>query len=179
MRFLLVAGLFVLFALSASAQDRRAVVFDVDGTLTPSVYAMSVVRTDAAAAAQVYADAGVEIIYLTARIPLFQSGVSDWLSENGFPPGRLHLTQTQADRDDHGAFKARVLDSYAAKGVVFVAAFGDSSTDFEAYAQAQIPQDRVFALKRRGTLSCKDGRWRGCYRGWTELLPVIGAGLAE
>ena len=67
-----------VLALPAVAQDaRQAVVFDIDGTLTPNVYAIAIARPNAAEAATLYADAGIEIIYLTARVRLFQDGVDE------------------------------------------------------------------------------------------------------
>ena len=159
--------------------QKRAVIFDVDGTLTPNVYTINLARDDAPAAVQAYADAGVQIIYLTARVPLFQERVADWLLKNGFPPGQLHLTETEADREDHGGFKSRVLETYRADGWSFVAAFGDSSSDFAAYGAAGIPQGRVFALQRLGAWDCKSGAWQGCYKDWVELFPAIQTTLAD
>lgn len=172
----------VVFSLAAPVVadgQKQAVVFDIDGTLTPTVYAMNTPRDGAADAVNAYANAGFQIIYLSARIPLFQPTLGDWLVENGFPVGTLHLTKTAADQDDHGAFKARVLADYASKGWMFVAAFGDSSSDFDAYAQAGIPTAHVFALRRFGAWDCKRGLWQGCFGGWDELIPLIQANIAE
>nr|SPS05628.1 conserved exported protein of unknown function [Candidatus Nitrotoga fabula] len=52
----------------------QAIVFDIDGTLTPYPAAISIARQDAARAVHLYADKGYKIIYLSARIPLFQPG---------------------------------------------------------------------------------------------------------
>lgn len=167
-RFLL--GLIcALSGLSGSAKAQDAVVFDIDGTLTPNVYLIDIARSDAVDAVNAYADAGVQVVYLTARIPFFQDGLSDWLVDNGFPPGELHLTKTETDEDDHATYKARVLASYVAKGWTFIAAFGDSTSDFRAYAAAGIPQERVFALRRLLALTCQDGAWQGCYDDWSAL----------
>lgn len=172
---LLLAGL----PLMAAADGRRAVVFDIDGTLTPNVYAISFARSGAAEAVRAYADAGVAVIYLTARIPMFQDGVADWLVENGFPAGQLHLTETAADEDDHAAFKRRVLEGYRAQGWAFVAAFGDSSSDFKAYADVGIAKADVFALRRVGAWDCKSGPWQACYEDWPDLMPAIADTLAD
>jgi hypothetical protein len=170
----------VLLSFPAFAQDaRQAVVFDIDGTLTPNVYAVTIARTGAAQAATLYADAGIDIIYLTARIRPFQGGVADWPSDHGFPAGDLYLTETKADRDDHAAFKQRVLTNYVNQGGTIIAAFGDSSSDFAAYADVGIPRENVFALQRFGRSNCKEGVWQGCYENWTDLLPVITANLTK
>jgi len=151
----------------------ECVVFDIDGTLTPKVRAIHTARDDAATAVQTFADAGYQIIYLSARARLFQGGIPDWLEDNGFPPGRLRLTRSREERRDHAAFKASALDAYRTEGCHFVAAYGDSSSDFEAYAIAGIGPQRVFALKRKGEDSCQAGAWAGCYESWDEQMGII------
>lgn len=156
-------------------EDNRVncVVFDIDGTLTPKVVAINTARDGAAAAVQTFADAGHQVIYLSARIRLFQAGVPDWLEKNGFPSGELHLTESREQRKDHAGFKASVLDAYVADGCRFVAAYGDSTSDFEAYASAGISPQRIFALKREGEESCQAGAWAGCYETWEEQMGII------
>ena len=149
------------------------VVFDIDGTLTPKVSAIKTARDGAATAVQTFADAGYLVIYLSARIRLLQGGVPDWLEENGFPSGRLRLTESREERKDHAGFKATVLKGFQADGCRFVAAYGDSSSDFEAYASAGISPQRIFALKREGEESCQSGAWAGCYETWDEQMGII------
>jgi len=153
--------------------QNRAVVFDIDGTLTSGVHAIRTARYGAAEAVQAFADAGCWIIYLSARTPLFQWHIIGWLELNGFPNGSIHVTETRADREDHKAFKQRVLEAYAANGWTFVAAYGDSSTDFEAYADVGIPADRVFALRREDESECQPGPSAGCYATWPEQMDII------
>ncbi len=163
----------------AAEGERKAVVFDIDGTLTPSVLAISTPRSGAADAVKAFFDAGFEIIYVSARVRLLQSGLNAWLVENGFPAGNLHMTETRGDRADHGAFKKRVLRAYADNGWTFAAAFGDSTSDFNAYVHGGVPEDRIFALRRRGSNRCQKGTWEGCYGGWEDLRNVIAKILAE
>ena len=151
----------------------ECVVFDIDGTLTPKVSAIRTARKGAATAVHTFADAGYLIIYLSARVRLLQGGIPDWLEENGFPRGRLHLTESRNERKDHAAFKASVLDAYRADGWRCVAAYGDSSSDFEAYASAGISPQRIYALKREGAESCQAGGWSGCYETWEEQMGII------
>ncbi|MGB3316780.1 MAG: hypothetical protein WBB85_20485, partial [Albidovulum sp.] len=148
----------------------ECVVFDIDGTLTPEVLSIKTAREGAATAVRAFADSGYLIVYLSARIPLLQGGIRDWLEENGFPPGRLHVTESRYDREDHAAFKKRVLEAYTAGGCGFVAAYGDSSSDFEAYASVGISPQRIFALKREGKKTCQTGAWAGCYATWGEQM---------
>jgi|GEM_PF-1201851 len=157
----------------AASGGANAVVFDIDGTLTPDVHAVFSVREDAAAAVDTFSRSGIKIIYLTARIPLMQSVIPGWLARHGFPEGSIHVITTREDRKDHAAYKQRVLEEYRNKGWTLVAAYGDSSTDFKAYEAAGVPRERVFALLRRGETECQPGSWRDCYAGWTEQLQII------
>jgi hypothetical protein len=154
---------------------RQAVVFDIDGTLTPTPRALRSARPDAATAARRFADQGVQVVYLSARLRLLQSGIPDWLRAHGFPDGPVHVPQDGADSGDPAAFKTRILGAYRDKGWRFVAAYGDSSTDFQAYAAAGIPRARVFALKRVGSDACQPGAWQACLPSWTPHLLALPA----
>ena len=103
-----------------------AVVFDIDGTLTPKVHPMNTARE--------------------------------------------HAAQTAEDRKQPAAFKTALLNECIDRGWTIEYAYGDSSTDFEAYAAVGIPQERVFALQREGDTSCQPGEWSVCLGGWTEQL---------
>ena len=181
MRFLISLPALLLLLIAGCAQvppspvpaptssQSRAVVFDVDGTLTPDVLAITEVRANAAKAVGMYAEQGYKIVYLSVRIQGFQAELPAWLKENGFPDGSIHVSQ--ASKPDE--FKAGILNEYKAKGWILVGAYGDSETDFAAYAKADIPKNRVFALKRRGWLDCTEGVYRECLAGWTEHLTFI------
>lgn len=167
----------LVWAVAAAAQDipvaragaDRIVVFDIDGTLTPSVWAYRRARPDAAAAVQAYAKAGVMVVYLSARRRLFQHEMPEWLAEHGFPEGPLYLTETPDDRADTVAFKTRILTALTDQGWRIVAGYGDSSSDFAAYAAAGIPADHVFALRRRANDACQSGVFQGCYGDWAAI----------
>ena len=57
------------------------------------------------------------------------------MKKNGFPEGSIQVTQTSDDQKDHAKFKQRILNEFQAKGWIIFAAYGDSSTDFEAYSE--------------------------------------------
>src|SRR5882724_1033300 len=135
---------------SISPSQNQAVITDIDGTLTPRNLDVFEPRPDAARALRALADKGYKIVYLTTRIPLYQSGLSDWLRQNGFPVGVLHVAQTAQERASPAEYKAAVLAGYLRAGWRLEYAYGDSSTDFIAYAKAGMPKQRVFALKRKG-----------------------------
>jgi hypothetical protein len=150
-----------------------AVITDIDGTLTPRDIDVSEPRPSAAMALNALSKKGYKIVYLTTRIPLFQPGLKDWLQQNGFPAGSLHVAQTAGERNSPDKFKAQILAAYTAAGWRLAYAYGDSSTDFAAYAEAQISKDNVFALRRRGEAKCQDGAYKTCLAGWEEHLPTI------
>jgi phosphoserine phosphatase len=151
----------------------RVAVFDIDGTLTPDVWAINVARPDAARTVAAYAAAGVSVIYLSARHPLLQAGVRDWLARNGFPSGQLYMPRTVAENAQPAAFKIRILSALAAPDWTIVAAYGDSTSDFEAYAAVGIPGNRVFGLNRKGRSGCEPGiEASRCFESWAALLPL-------
>lgn len=151
----------------------RAVVFDIDGTLTPRVHTVNQARADAAEAINLFADKGYQIVYLSARARGLSAGIPAWLSNNGFPEGSTHVAQTVRDRIRPAAFKQAVLQECIDQGWRIEYAYGDSSTDFEAYAAVGIPRDRVYALRREGERSCQPGAWNTCLGGWTEHLGFV------
>ena len=170
---LLISGKSVLAAeTKQTVPPSRAVVFDIDGTLTPTPFRFWSVRTDAANTAHYFANQGMAIFYITARVSWLQWPLGDWLEDNHFPSGQLYLTETEADEDNHGEFKTRILQQLKTEGWQLEWAFGDSSSDFAAYHAAGIPQDRVYALKREGAEQCEPGVWQLCLYGWADFPRV-------
>lgn len=157
----------------AAADAPGIVVFDVDGTLTPTVARMFSVRADAAAVVRIYAGRGHRIVYLTARAPALQGTLRAFLSHHGFPPGDLVVPKDWAEHEAPATFKAGVLADYQLHGWSISAAYGDSTSDFEAYARAGIPRERVFALRRVGAGHCQPGVWSACMTGWEQQRQVL------
>ncbi len=155
----------------------RAVVFDIDGTLTPSVLAVFEARKDAAKAVRTYADKGYRIIYLTARVRWLSSGISSWLMRHEFPEGSVYVAQTSEERQHPDIYKTKVLQSLLAVGWQIDYAYGDSSTDLNAYAAVGIPKAHVFALRRKGQSRCQIGSAVQCLTGWSEHLAFITAAV--
>ena len=158
-----------------NAKQTQAVVFDIDATLTPQELNIFEAREDAAEAVRIFANKGYKIIYLSARFSWFQSGIPGWLAKHGFPDGSLQLSQTDEDNRHPGDFKTRILKGFIDRGWNIQFAYGDSSTDFKAYAAVGIPKERIFALQRRGEDKCQGGEdvWKACLKGWTEHLDFI------
>ena len=152
----------------APADAPGIVVFDIDGTLTPTVGQIFSVRPDASAVVHLYSRRGHRIVYLTARAPALQGTLRAFLSRNGFPPGDLVAPKDSAEHAAPAAFKARALVGYLAHGWGIAAAYGDSSSDFDAYARVGIPREHVFALRRVGAAHCQPGVWSACLAGWEQ-----------
>lgn len=157
----------------ANAAQSKAVVFDIDGTLTPDKLDISGVRPDAARAVQAFADKGYKIFYLSARVKALQGSIPGWLKTNGFPDGTTHGFETEEDEKDHAKFKTRKLREYQERGWSLEYAYGDSTTDFVAYANVKIPKERVFALQRASETSCQTGIWKECLKGWTGHIDLV------
>lgn len=156
-----------------AAAGSTIVVTDIDGTLTPTVWATDAVRAGAPEALGAYAKKGYTIVYLSTRVPWLQQELPLWLRDNGFPAGTLHVAQSAAERDDPRAYKRRVLEEYKAAGWKIAYAYGDSETDFAAYRDAAVPREHVFALQRANESSCRPGVYAACLKGWTEHLAAL------
>ena len=158
-----------------SKKQTQAVVFDIDGTLTPHSLSIFEARPDAANAVRIFAERGYKIIYLSARKPWFQAGIRDWLTKNNFPEGNLQLLQPTDPKEEHDypdVFKRRVLEDFSKHGWRVMYAYGDSHTDFVAYELANIPH--FFGLIREGEAKCQPDHWQLCLKGgWTGHLEFL------
>ena len=150
----------------APVPGSQAVVFDIDGTLTPTPLRFWQPREHAAVAVRGFADAGYQVFYVTARVRMLQAPIPGWLEGHGFPRGALFLTETAADRDDHAAFKTRILRQLQQQGWRLEWAFGDSTSDASAYRAAGIPADRIVGLQRQCEDACEPGEWARCLPDW-------------
>lgn len=167
------------YAVPAPEYPRQGLVaVDIDGTLTPRDSAFLEAREGAAQALATYVRKGYTIVYLSARIPLLQQGLPDWLRRHEFPNGPLHVAQSAGDRTQVDRFKADVLRVYVRRGWRLAFAYGDSSTDFQAYAEAGFRPEQVYAIRRRSDPNCQPGAYILCLGGWTEHLPEIERMLA-
>jgi hypothetical protein len=152
------------------------VVFDIDGTLTADEGSNGV-QPSAAAAVDAYVDKGYTVVYVTARWNLLEGSTRSWLSSNGFPelplfmaPGILFTDQQRVD------FKTDALADIEDSMEEVLYAYGDSSSDFAAYANAGVARSNVYALRRASAATCQSGAWNTCLSGYTGHLAFI-AGL--
>ncbi len=160
-----------------SSTQKKAVVFDIDGTLTPAVSGVFEVRDDAAEVVRAYAGKGYKIVYLSARVGWLSARLPDWLKKNNFPEGSIHVAQTRDERNHPDVYKTGILQAFVANGWSVEYAYGDSSSDLTAYAASGIPREHVFALLRRGESNCQPGIAAACLTGWMEHLNFVSASV--
>ena len=175
-------GTNVRFLAYVAAPTTRAIVTDVDGTLSESEEAIfnTVVFGDDIAhqpdAPAVLATAGRPIIYLTARGDQFTEVTRLWLRVHGFPRGPLRLATAAITPPGPRTVevKARALRELA---IPIVAAIGNRATDVDAYARAGLPSDRIFVKlpeftdELRGDLTARRAIGFAQYRELAPLLP--------
>ena len=146
-----VAGDLTAAELFIEVREPGAKVFvsDVDGTLTDSELGAFIglltsstpsAQPDAAAVLNALVARGYRPFYLTARPEWFVGRTRKFLDDNGFPPGVLHtaLNFTGAQGGAAAPFKAGELARLAARGLTPSIAFGNTSTDADAYEAAGI-----------------------------------------
>ena len=153
------------FTLIVTPAATDAVVCDIDGTLTTGdseviqeVLAdlfngsyIPEMRVQATNVVQAWADRGYLIVYLTGRPDLLRKASQTWLVDKGFPPGAVHLTDTNAQALPTSSGVAKYKTDYLNKlinthGIKFYAAYGNSSTDIEAYENVSIPKTRTYII---------------------------------
>jgi len=120
---------------------------------------------------------GYRPLYLTARPEWLSSTTRDWLAGKGFPPGIVHTTSISGGASGAAAttYKSNELALLASKGLKPGFAFGNTSSDADAYNDASILPlpDRIFY---RYTDSAWNGRRIDDYgpllSEWAALPPV-------
>lgn len=151
------------FTLYVVPKGVQAVVFDIDGTLTTGDEEIVLqvlgdladkkyvpkVHSGAAAVAKAWVAKGYLPVYLTGRPDVLRRVTDEWLAQEGFPAGPVHLTDTLGEAAPNaegvGRFKAAFLERLRPI-VGLVAAYGNATTDISAYAAAGIPKARTFII---------------------------------
>lgn len=132
------------------------IVTDVDGTLTTAeaeefsaflTGATPAVQPGAPQALGALVERGYHILYLTARPEFLVQRTRDFVRERGLPRGLIHTTLglTGALGAEAIQYKDDELAALAARGLLPSYAFGNSSSDGDAYQHAAIlPVDQRF-----------------------------------
>jgi len=149
------------------APGTRAVLFDVDGTLTTGDGQLiadflggdAEVRPGAVEVARRHAAAGEMPIYMTGRPYNLREITRDWLGRHGFPRGPLLTTRRIRDSLPGGGRVGRFKrDSITAltegAGVDIRYAYGNASTDVCSYANAGLAPERTFIIGDHGGDAC-------------------------
>ncbi len=130
------------------------VVTDIDGTLTHSegAFPKSIIlgsdvraQPSSAASLRAAADAGYQLVYLTARGERFTDATRRWLVEQGFPRGPLRLGRPMFVRPGEPVVEYKWNAIVALRQRFSVAAgIGNRASDVEAYRLAGLPARRTF-----------------------------------
>lgn len=116
-----------------------------------------------------WVEKGVQPIYMTARPHVARAETRLWLDALGFPSGPLLTAPTLVVGDDTFAYKSlwvgRVVDDL---GLDVVAAYGNATTDIDAYL-TRIPAERVYII---GDHAGEQGTV-GVQGGWSEHLDTV------
>jgi hypothetical protein len=158
----------------ASAAGNDVVVFDIDGTLTKDPLSNSP-HPGALDAVKTYKAKGYAVVYLTARWkPVQELYTRAWLALNGFPNQPLYMSSSLLLSDSATVkYKTATLAKIESGAPEVKYAYGDSSTDFQAYANAGVATANVWALKRSSSSTCQSGAWNSCLADYTGHLPFI------
>ncbi|MEJ7729175.1 MAG: HAD family acid phosphatase [Polyangiaceae bacterium] len=135
----------------------KLILTDIDGTLTLSDDELfkqiddgsyqPAENASAAALMNKWSEKGYQVIYLSARPHAFRAETRAWLEALGFPDGPLvtanALVFDDSAREYKRAWVNRMLVDY---GWAVEAAYGNATSDIDAYEDAGIPKDITFIV---------------------------------
>jgi len=177
----------------------RAIVTDIDATLTTSDLEFLTEILDgrydpaerpyASELISAYSERGYFVLYLTSRpesLVMGQTGETSeeatlhWLFLHGFPvaPDRTRLTLSPdlVFGDSSAAYKGDALVAMEAEGFVFEYAYGNATSDIDAYEAAGIAKDATFIIGPEagvsGTTAVAGEDWVAHYN---SQMPEVGS----
>jgi len=177
-----------------------AIVTDVDATLTTSDNEFLTQLIDAthdpaeraggAAMINDYADRGYFILYLTARPEAAPVGLSGetaaaatltWLTEHGYPVDpertRIILAPGLVFGNSAADFKSGALSDMETEGFSFAFAYGNATSDIDAYEAAGIAKDATFIIGpeagTNGTVAVAGEDWLAHTASVVDPLPPV------
>ena len=145
------------------------IAFDIDGTLTVSDaenwkdYGRRLrrdprpsgpkLRANAVEAVK-HAEEDSLVVYLTGRPPWLGRPTREWLAFHHFPDGVVLWMPLAGDilptQKHVGEAKLVQLKSLQNTGLTFIRAFGNATTDIQAYGGAGIPKAQTFIMGKHG-----------------------------
>ena len=138
-------------------QGTQVIVTDIDGTLTIADEELfkeiddgnydPIENASASRMMNVWFEKGYHIVYLTARPHVFRAETRQWLDRHAYPPGPVisanSLVFGESARQYKRTWCNRVLDDF---GWDVVAAYGNETSDIDAYEDAGIPKSITFIV---------------------------------
>jgi hypothetical protein len=173
-----------------------AIVTDIDETLTISDAEFltqlgdatydPVEREGGAAMITAYADLGYRIMYLTARAESLTADTGEtsrelteqWLVDHGYPTDEdtteVVLSEALVLGESARMYKAEAIASLQAEGWRFDYAYGNATSDIDAYADAGIPLDVTFIIgEHAGTSGTVAIEGEGWVEHTADFLPTV------
>jgi hypothetical protein len=176
------------FDLVVVAPGTQAIVTDIDGTLTTSdnelitEVALAIFNEtyqqeaypEAERMVRTWADKGYLVVYATGRPDLLRKMTERWV-EPRFPPGPMHLTDTNAqvmpDNEGVGTYKKEFFLYLKSQGLDIVAAYGNATTDIYAYAEAGIPKAITWIIGKHAG----EENTNPVTGGYADVVPLVEA----
>jgi len=153
--------------IAVGGRDAPIFVTDIDGTLTSSETdeylkllndGLSEVHPGAPEALDALADRGYLPVYLTARPEWLTNRTRELIEKRGLPPGIVHTSLSAVGAGfgaSAAAFKSDELAQLSRRGFTPRYAFGNTSSDDEAYAKVIPEADHRFMFKLDGATGRK------------------------
>lgn len=145
---------------------RKAVLFDIDGTLTLNDFeavgdylgiSNAQMHNGADELVWSYVEKGYQVVFLTARQYWLARTTREWFNRNGLIHWHLR-TDPNADNPvdpDSVAHKTGVIRQLRGEaGLNIIRAYGNSDTDLESYEAGGIPSEQTYII---GELAGEDG----------------------
>lgn len=159
----------------------KAVIFDIDETLTASDLEQILDYTGIEAAdarggaselVNHYIARGYHPIFVTGRSYWYAKGSRNWLSNYlGVPDFTLRTTMSnETGLFNVAEYKAAALSNFKAQGIDIFRAYGNASTDIEAYEAAGIPKSDTYIVGKNAGASGTQAISNGHY--WDHLNEV-------
>ena len=138
-------------------QGQKAVVFDIDGTLTLNDFEAVGDYFNVSTAKEysysidtvnLYIARGYLAIFLTARPYWVSKESREWYGNKNLPIYTItHFTMNNKTWINPGDYKTEYMSYLTNKvGLDIVGAYGNSETDFLAYLAADIPHDKIYGI---------------------------------
>lgn len=143
--------------ISAIEPGKKAVVFDIDETLTTSDLQqvfdyLGLTTADARPGAELlvkeYMDRGYQPVFITARTYWQAKDTREWLRNAvDLPEYAMRTTLSNGQSlGETAQYKTDVLQEFQAAGMEFVRAYGNADTDAEAFNNAGIPLSDTYMI---------------------------------